>query len=148
MANDRLDRRRFCGVAAASVAAGPLGLLGISKRLNAMTDVMPEMIEAETGPDDIRPFRVSFPDSDLAELRRRVDATRWPEKELVSDDTQGVQLVTMQNLARYWATQYDWRRVEEKLNSYPQFVTNIDSGVSVYNARRLPAVPSGSSSST
>lgn len=91
-----------------------------------MTDLMSEPVEAETGPDDLRPFRVSFPDSDLDDLRRRVEATRWPEKELVSDDTQGVQLATMQRLARYWTTGYDWRKVEARLNSYPQFLTNID----------------------
>jgi pimeloyl-ACP methyl ester carboxylesterase len=91
-----------------------------------MTDVMPEIAEAEAGPDDIRPFQASFPAADLAELRRRIEATRWPEKELVSDDTQGVQLTTMQKLARYWATKHDWRKVEARLNSYPQFITNID----------------------
>ena len=74
----------------------------------------------------IRPFRVSVPEEDLADLRRRIKATRWPEKEPVTDFSQGVPLATMQKLARYWATEYDWRTVEEKLNSYPQFITNID----------------------
>jgi pimeloyl-ACP methyl ester carboxylesterase len=74
----------------------------------------------------IRPFSVSIPENDLLELRRRVSATRWPEKETVADESQGVRLATIQALARYWATEYDWRRVEAKLNSYPQFVTNID----------------------
>jgi pimeloyl-ACP methyl ester carboxylesterase len=74
----------------------------------------------------IRPFRVNFPEADLTELRRRVDATRFPERETVTDDSQGVQLATVQALARYWATDYDWRKVEAKLNSYPQFITEID----------------------
>jgi pimeloyl-ACP methyl ester carboxylesterase len=74
----------------------------------------------------IRPFRVNVPEEDLADLRRRIKATRWPEKETVADFSQGVPLATMQKLARYWATEYDWRTVEAKLNSYPQFITNID----------------------
>jgi pimeloyl-ACP methyl ester carboxylesterase len=92
-----------------------------------MTDVMPE-VAPRTGAEnpDIRPFRVSFPDADLAELRRRVKATKWPERETVSDATQGVQLATMQNLARYWATDHDWRKVEARLNAVPNFMTTID----------------------
>jgi pimeloyl-ACP methyl ester carboxylesterase len=74
----------------------------------------------------IRPFHVNFPEEQLVDLRKRIVATRWPEKETVTDASQGVQLVTMQELARYWATDYDWRRCEAKLNAYPQFVTNID----------------------
>ena len=74
----------------------------------------------------IRPFQVSFPDEDLAELRRRIGATRWPERETVDDDSQGVPLATVQELARYWATEHDWRRCEAKLNALPQFTTEID----------------------
>jgi pimeloyl-ACP methyl ester carboxylesterase len=74
----------------------------------------------------IRPFQVSFPDEDLAELRRRIEATRWPERETVDDDSQGVPLATMQELARYWATEHDWRRCEAKLNALPQFTTELD----------------------
>ena len=74
----------------------------------------------------IRPFEVSFPQADLDELRRRIKATIWPEKETVVDASQGVQLATMQALASYWATDYDWRKVESKLNSLPQFITEID----------------------
>jgi pimeloyl-ACP methyl ester carboxylesterase len=77
--------------------------------------------------DAIRPFeRVHFPDEALADLKRRILATRWPEKETVTDASQGVQLATTQALARYWATDYDWRKVEGKLNALPQFMTNID----------------------
>ena len=79
----------------------------------------------------IRPFQVSVPDEDLAELRRRIDAYRWPEREQVDDQAQGVQLATMQELARYWATEYDWRKVEAKLNALPQFTTEID-GVDIH----------------
>jgi pimeloyl-ACP methyl ester carboxylesterase len=74
----------------------------------------------------LRRFRMSFPDADLAELRRRIKATRWPEPETVSDASQGVQLATIQALARYWATEYDWSIVETKLNALPQFITEID----------------------
>ena len=74
----------------------------------------------------IRPFRVDIPEEDLADLRRRIKATRWPEKEPVADFSQGVPLAMMQKLARYWTTEYDWRKVEAKLNSYPQFITEID----------------------
>ena len=76
--------------------------------------------------ESIRPFHFSFPEADLVDLRRRIAATRWPERETVADDSQGVQLATMKALARYWGTDYDWRKVEAKLNSYPQFVTTID----------------------
>jgi pimeloyl-ACP methyl ester carboxylesterase len=74
----------------------------------------------------LRPFSVHFPDADLADLRRRVVATRWPEKETVNDTTQGVRLATMQALAQYWSNGYDWRRCEAQLNVLPQFVTEID----------------------
>jgi pimeloyl-ACP methyl ester carboxylesterase len=75
--------------------------------------------------DSIRPFKVHFPDEALADLKRRIAATRWPEKETVTDQSQGVQLATIQKLARAWAD-YDWRKTEAKLNSYPQFITEID----------------------
>src|SRR5689334_16666590 len=74
----------------------------------------------------VRPFQVAFPDEAVQDLRRRIAATRWPEQETVPDDSQGVPLATMQELARYWATDYDWRPCEEKLNSLPQFITRID----------------------
>ena len=79
----------------------------------------------------IRPFQVSIPEEDLIELRRRVQATRWSSKELVADASQGVQLATLQELARYWAADYDWRRCEAKLNALPQFTTEID-GVDIH----------------
>jgi pimeloyl-ACP methyl ester carboxylesterase len=82
-----------------------------------------ERLSAESA---IRPFSVNVPDAELTELRRRINATRWPERETVTDATQGVQLATMQALARYWGTAYDWRKIEAKLNALPQFITEID----------------------
>ena len=80
---------------------------------------------------DVRPFQVDIPEQELTELRRRIDATRWPTKEPVSDRSQGVQLATMHALARYWVGDYDWRRCEAKLNALPQFKTEID-GVGIH----------------
>jgi pimeloyl-ACP methyl ester carboxylesterase len=74
----------------------------------------------------IRPFHVEIPDEALEDLRRRIAATQWPEKETVADESQGVPLTTMQKLARYWGTEYDWRKCEEKLDALPQFITEID----------------------
>jgi len=74
----------------------------------------------------IRPFQVGFPEAELTDLRRRVNATRWPERETVTDDSQGVRLAMMQELARYWGTDYDWRPCEAKLNALPHFMTEID----------------------
>jgi pimeloyl-ACP methyl ester carboxylesterase len=78
------------------------------------------------GDTSIRPFSFRASDDDLADLKRRIEATRWPDKETVNDDTQGVQLATMQKLADYWANQYDWRKIEARLNSFPNFITSID----------------------
>jgi pimeloyl-ACP methyl ester carboxylesterase len=74
----------------------------------------------------IRPFQVNVPEAELTELRRRINATRWPERETVTDQSQGVQLATMQRLAQYWGKEYDWRRCEAQLNALPQFITEID----------------------
>jgi len=79
-----------------------------------------------SGETSVRPFKFHASDEDLADLKRRVAATRWPEREQVRDDSQGVQLDTIQKLARYWATDYDWRKVEARLNALPNFITNID----------------------
>src|SRR5271170_985651 len=94
----------------------------------------------------IRLFHVNIPEEALVDLRRRIAATRWPDKETVADDSQGVPLATMQELARYWATDYDWRKCEAKLNALPQFVTQID-GVDIYfihvrskNANAMPLI--------
>src|SRR3954465_2296054 len=87
--------------------------------------------EKSTGATDVRPFRFEVPEEELAELRRRIEATRWPSKELVEDRSQGVQLATLQELARYWTTDYDFGGVEARLNAHPQFTTEID-GVEIH----------------
>src|SRR5262245_21395993 len=84
-----------------------------------------------TESDLIRQFRIDIPQEELADLRRRIEATRWPSQELVADRSQGVQLATIHALARYWATDYDWRRCEARLNALPQFTTEID-GVEIH----------------
>jgi pimeloyl-ACP methyl ester carboxylesterase len=123
-----LDRRRFCGGAVATLAASSLGLLAFPRRMLAMTDVMIEVADEKgSAPSDIRPFQVpKVSDADLADLRRRVTATKWPQRETVTDASQGVQLATTQALARYWATDYDWRQFEARLSAIPQFITEID----------------------
>jgi hypothetical protein len=78
------------------------------------------------GAMEIRPFHIDIPDEAVDDLRRRIAATNWPEKETVADQSQGVPLAMIQNLARYWATDYDWRKCEAKLNALPQFTTEID----------------------
>jgi pimeloyl-ACP methyl ester carboxylesterase len=103
-------RRSLLGGAA---AAGVVGLL-------------PSQLRAATEDNAIRPFRVDVPDEALVDLRRRIAATRWPERETVMDDSQGVQFATIKELARYWATDHDWRKVEGRLNALPQFLTEID----------------------
>ena len=93
---------------------------------------MPITIEDSAGATAIRPFTIpEIPEAELKALRERIAATRWPSRELVADRSQGVQLATIQELARYWATEYDWRRCEAKLNALPQFKTEID-GVDIH----------------
>jgi hypothetical protein len=123
-----VGRRRFVRTAVTTIAASHLGVLGLSTRLKAMTDVMTE-VAPETGSEsnDVRPFRMpKVSDAELSDLRKRIKATKWPERETVKDASQGVQLATMQQLASYWATEYDWRKVEARLNALPQFITEID----------------------
>ncbi|MBB5663954.1 pimeloyl-ACP methyl ester carboxylesterase [Rhizobium leguminosarum] len=91
----------------------------------AALSVVPRTLRA-AAEASIRPFSVSFPQEELDDLRRRVAATRWPDRETVANDTQGVQLATIQKLAQYWATDYDWRKMEARLNALPQFITEID----------------------
>ncbi len=117
--DDQRDRRQFlAGTASAFVAAGTAGFLRTASA------------SASTG-DEILPFRVDLREQDLADLRARLKATRWPDRELVSDQSQGVRLETMQRLVRYWVTQCDRRKLEAKLNAWPQFVTKID-GVDIH----------------
>ncbi|MCV9960305.1 epoxide hydrolase 1 [Pararhizobium sp. BT-229] len=88
--------------------------------------LLPGTLSFAAAADDIRPFQFTASDQQLTELRERILATRWPERETVPDQSQGVQLSTMEELSRYWATDYDWRKGEAKLNAYPQFITEID----------------------
>src|SRR5919107_5330067 len=78
------------------------------------------------GATALRAFDIGFDESELTELRRRIESTRWPERETVADDPQGVPLATMQELARYWLNEYDWRKVEARLNALPNFITAMD----------------------
>ena len=110
------------------------------------TQTAPLEMSQNTAADAIRPFHVHVSDEALADLRRRIQATRWPDKETVADQSQGVQLATIQKLANYWATEYDWRKAEARLNALPQFVTRID-GVDIHfihvrskNPNALPVI--------
>src|SRR5215831_14913593 len=112
----------LCDAATTAVAAGPLRHLGFAGGPKKVTEGA-----AQIGSNDsIRPFNVDFPEAELTELQRRINATRWPERETVTDDSQGVRLAMMQELARYWGTDYDWRKCEGKLNSLPNFLTEIE----------------------
>ncbi|SOE87823.1 Epoxide hydrolase N terminus [Burkholderia sp. YR290] len=117
------SRRRFVRVTAASIAAGSLSRLAFAQISRAITEV-----GQQTGNDrtSIRPFRVNAQESDLIDLQRRIKATRWPERETRADDSQGVPLAMIQELARHWSTDDDWRKCEAKLNALPNFVTEID----------------------
>src|SRR5476649_631104 len=117
------SRRRFVSAAAAAVAAGSLSQLAFAETNQTITDVAQSASGDKTA---IRPLRVHAPESQLIDLRRRIKATRWPERETVTDDSQGVPLAMIQELARHWSTDYDWRKCEAKLNALPQFITEID----------------------
>ena len=117
------------GARAASAAAGILGLFLIAAPCDAQAAAAPAGVQgqADAGPSTaIRRFSYTASDEELDELRRRIASTKWPEKETVADQSQGVPLATMRELARYWATEYDWRKAEARLNALPQFVTMID----------------------
>ncbi|MEQ4573343.1 MAG: epoxide hydrolase family protein [Gammaproteobacteria bacterium] len=126
--NIDLPRRRLLGVAALAAAGAGLPALPAARAANAPASDAPI---AAAHDDAIRPFQVHVPARDLADLRRRVREARWPDRELVADDSQGLQLARLQSLAGYWATGYDWRRLEARLNALPQFVTTID-GVDIH----------------
>jgi pimeloyl-ACP methyl ester carboxylesterase len=113
MDTSKMSEESRRGFLAASAAAGAASLL-------------PAHLAAAAEDNAIRPFRIDFPEAKLTELRRRISATNWPERETVTDDSQGVRLATVQELARYWATDHDWRKVEARLNALPQFMTEID----------------------
>jgi pimeloyl-ACP methyl ester carboxylesterase len=114
-----LDRRQLLGaVAKGTLAAG-------------VSSFLPHGSASASTNAEIRPFRIHVPESDLADLRHRLAAARWPDKEIVGDQSQGVQLATTQRLVRYWQTEHDWRKVEARLNALPQFITEID-GVDIH----------------
>ena len=112
-------RRRLLRAAAIGIAvAGTAGMV-------------PLQLAAQTAGDAIRPFRINVSEQDLGDLRRRIAATRWPDRETVNDQSQGAQLAKLQELVRYWGTTYDWRKTEARLNALPQFMTTID-GVDIH----------------
>jgi pimeloyl-ACP methyl ester carboxylesterase len=108
------DRRRLLGATAIGIAAA------------GAASMLPLHSAAAVEKEAVRPFRINVPEEQLVDLRRRVKATRWPDKETVTDPSQGVQMATIQQLARYWATDHDWRKIEARLNALPQFMTEID----------------------
>ncbi|HYZ21636.1 MAG TPA: epoxide hydrolase [Rhodopila sp.] len=110
------DRRKLLSTAAMGIVAA---------------GVFPWAPTSAEAADAIRPFRIDVPEQDLVDLRRRLAATRWPDKETVADESQGVPLATLQELVRYWQTDYDWRKIEARLNALPQFITEID-GLAVH----------------
>src|ERR1700722_10471135 len=110
---DQNRRKLLTGAAVVLAAAGAAG-------------VIPLDLAAAAADDAIRPFHINVPEEALVDLRRRLAATRWPDKETVDDDSQGVPQATLQELVRYWQTDYDWRKVEARLNALPQFITGID----------------------
>lgn len=112
------DRRRFLGLAAAGLAAGAAQLL-------------PSRPAAASAGEAIRPFRIAIPQDELDDLRRRIIAARWPDQETVPDRSQGNQLATLQDIVRHWGTDYDWRKVERRLNALPMFITEVD-GVDIH----------------
>lgn len=134
MSNDSLpqapSRRRFIGhsigAAATVVAGGSLSEFALADEDRSIADIGRPIGSKPGDRTAIRPLRVKVPEARLVDLRRRIRATQWPERETVSDATQGVQLSTVRQLAQYWETHYDWRKAEARLNANPQFVTEID----------------------
>ena len=130
----QLDRRIFRAATLVAIAFSPFFVAASNDAQAAInketTMAQPDTLHLYAVPQaataEVRPFHVNFPEEQLEDLHRRIAATQWPERETVSDATQGVQLVTMQKLARYWVTDYDWRKCEARLNALPQFVTTID----------------------
>lgn len=108
-----------------------LGAAGIGIAVAGVAGLLPLGLAAATAGDGIRPYRINVPEKDLVDLRRRIAATRWPDRETVNDESQGARLAKFQELVRYWGTNYDWRKVEGRLNALPQFMTTID-GVDIH----------------
>src|SRR6266404_2660739 len=115
-----------CGLVLAGAARA-----AVIPKERTMTSTLPQSVQAPAESDAIRPFKVKVPQAAIDDLRRRIAATRWPDKETVPDQSQGAQLARLQALVQYWGGGYDWRKAEAKLNGLPQFVTNID-GVDIH----------------
>lgn len=113
---ERIDqcRRQFLSTAATGIA-----VIGATSLLST------NLVAAAEG-DDVRAFRANAPEEQIVDLRRRIAATRWPDRETANDGSQGIELVRLQELVRYWGTAYEWRRGEARLNALPQFMTTID----------------------
>lgn len=109
-----------------NILAGTIITSALVLQCNPGSSQVNTVLHQDFNPEAIKPFHVNFPQKALDELRSRVLATKWPDKETVTDQSQGVPLATIQELAHYWATDYDWRKAEAKLNSFPQFITTID----------------------
>jgi pimeloyl-ACP methyl ester carboxylesterase len=130
-------RLRILAVSAAAAVFGLVLLVAVSmptlQSATAQDPVSPPSVKPPVGAEEnvIRPFRVNIPDAELTDLRRRIQATRWPDRETVADQSQGVRLAKLQELVRYWGTDYDWRNAEKKLNALPQFTTKID-GIDIH----------------
>src|SRR4029079_11585919 len=128
MAPSRHRTKRRTIMAADSSSSVRRGVLasGVAAVLATSAAAMLPVHPAAAQDSAVRPFHINVPEEALVDLRRRIAATRWPERETVKDESQGAQFATMQELARYWATDYDWRKVEARLNALPQFITQID----------------------
>jgi pimeloyl-ACP methyl ester carboxylesterase len=140
------SRRSFLATSAAASALSLFGFPASSYAEASGVGPVSAHPPAAAGDNSIRPFHVSVPEAELVDLRRRIVATRWPGNETVADSSQGVQFATMQKLAHYWATDFNWRKVEARLNALPQFVTTID-GLDIHfihvrskNANALPVI--------
>ncbi|HKE55664.1 MAG TPA: epoxide hydrolase, partial [Pyrinomonadaceae bacterium] len=129
------SRRRFLkasSIFSLAVALTPSNIADAFTKSKSRTDqkedfmIQPSATQPQTDKTAIRPFQFNFSDAELADLRQRVNATKWPEREQVADASQGVQLATIQSLARYWGTDYNWRKGEAKLKAMPHFITEID----------------------
>lgn len=124
-------RRRLLGATALAVASAGLSAMLPARASAALERAFTGERAAGNGGDAIRPLRIHVPERELAELRRRIQAARWPDRELVADEAQGLQLARLKALAEHWGGGYDWRRLEARLNALPQFVTTID-GVDIH----------------
>src|SRR5262249_38297918 len=126
----RLSRRNLIvmsGFSAGTTLLARRPLFADQNEIMSTTDnTKGEYTMAQANANAVRPFTINVPEAELTDLRRRINATRWPEQETVADQSQGMPLATIRELARYWGTDYDWRKAEAELNALPQFVTTID----------------------